>query len=120
MPSNNAYNNYKNIDVDQTEDEVSAGACQITWMMVVNMRTTVRFLKLYDGTAATVVVGTTEPTLTIPIPAQADGNGGGFIFQLPHAIEFTTALTIAATTGVADADTGAPGANEVVVAMGYK
>jgi hypothetical protein len=29
-------------------------------------------------------------------------------------------LTIAATTGVADNDSGAPGANEVVVAMGYK
>ena len=118
--SYNAYTNYKNIDVDESEDEVSSGPCNITWMMVVNTGAAVNYLKLYDATAANVTVGTTVPTLTIPLPAQADGNGGGFIFQLPHAIEFATALTIAATTGVADNDTGAPGANEVVVAMGYK
>lgn len=34
-------------------------------------------------------------------------------------IAFSTAITVAATTGVADNDTGAPGANEVVLNLGY-
>jgi hypothetical protein len=40
-------------------------------------------------------------------------------FDLVHGLRFSTAITAAATTGVADSDTGAPGANEVVVVIGY-
>jgi hypothetical protein len=35
-------------------------------------------------------------------------------------IKFDTAITVAATTGVLDNDTGAPGANEVIVNIFYK
>lgn len=110
---------YKNIDVDETEDQVKATAGQLYWIHAINLGTTVRYLKIYNATAATVVVGTTVPDLTFPIPTQGDANGAGFALSVPNGIAFGTAITIAATTGVADADTGAPGANEVIVNLGY-
>ena len=111
---------YKNIDVDQTEDEIKASAGQIYWCHVMNMSNAVRYLKFYNATAASVTVGTTTPDLTFPIPTQGDTNGAGFVLPIPNGIEFSTAITIAATTGLADADTGAPGNNEVVVNIGYE
>lgn len=110
---------YKNIDVDETEDQVKATAGQLYWVSAINLGTAPRFLKIYNATAATVVVGTTVPDLTFPIPSQGDANGAGFMLSIPNGIAFSTAITIAATTGVADADAGAPGANEVIVNLGY-
>ena len=110
---------YKNIDVDETEDQVKATAGQVYWIHAINLSAGVRYLKLYNATAAAVTVGTTVPDLTFPIPTQGDTNGAGFLFSVPNGIEFTTAITIASTTGVADNDSGAPGANDVVVNLGY-
>lgn len=110
---------YKNIDVDETEDQVKASAGQIFWIHAVNLSATIKFLKIYNATAASVTVGTTVPDLTFPIPTQGDTNGAGFVIAIPNGIAFSTAITIAATTGVADNDAGAPGANEVIVNLGY-
>lgn len=110
---------YKNIDVDESEDEVVAGPVTVQWLVVTNLGTAKRYLKFYDALAADVVVGTTVPDLTFPVPAQADGNGGGFLLPIPSGMHFATACTVAATTGIADNDTGAPSANEVVINLGY-
>lgn len=110
---------YKNIDVDESEDEIKGTAGQIYWLHAMNMSSGVRYLKFYNATAASVVVGTTPPDLTFPIPTQGDTNGAGFNLAIPNGIAFGTAITIAATTGVADNDSGAPGANEVIVNLGY-
>ena len=110
---------YKNIDVDESEDAIKASAGQLYWLHVMNLSAAVLFLKIYDATVATVVVGTTVPDLTFPIPTQGDTNGAGFVFSIPNGIAFGTAITIAATTGIADADTGAPGANACVVNAGF-
>lgn len=110
---------YKNIDVDETEDQIKGSAGQVYWIHAMNLSSSTRFLKLYNATSATVVVGTTTPDLTFPIPTQGDTNGAGFTLSIPNGIAFGTAITIAATTGVADNDSGAPGANEVIVNLGY-
>jgi len=110
---------YQNLDVDETEDEVKGTAGQVYFIHAINLGTAPRYLKLYNATAATVVVGTTTPVLTYPIPTQGDSNGAGFSLSIPNGIAFGTAITIAATTGFAVADTGAPGANEVIVNLGY-
>lgn len=110
---------YKNIDVDQTEDQVKGAAGQIYWIHAINLSASVLYLKIYNVLAAGVTVGTTVPDLTFPIPTQGDTNGAGFTLSIPNGIEFGTAITIAATTGVADNDSGAPGANTVVVNLGY-
>lgn len=110
---------YKNIDVDQTEDQVKGTAGQVYWIHAVNLAAAPRFLKFYNATAASVTVGTTVPDLTFPIPSQGDTNGAGFVLAIPNGIAFSTAITIAATTGVGDTDAGAPGVNEVIVNLGY-
>lgn len=110
---------YRTLDLDETEEEVKGTAGQIYWIHAINLSTGVRYLKVYNDTAANVSVGTTTPVLTFPIPTLATTNGNGFVFAVPNGIKLTTAITIAATTGLADADTGAPGANDVVVNLGY-
>ena len=66
-------------------------------------------------TAASVTVGTSTPVLTIPL---AENQGANVEFT--NGIAFSTAITVAATTGVADNDTGAPSANDVIVNIFYK
>lgn len=110
---------YKNLDVDESEDEVKGTAGQVYWMHVVNLSAAKLYLKFYNATAANVTVGTTVPVLTLPIPTLATTNGCGFVLAIPNGIAFGTAITIAATTGFADNDAGAPGANEVIVNLGY-
>lgn len=110
---------YKNIDVDESEDQVKATAGQVYWIHAINLGTAPRYLKIYNATAASVTVGTTTPDLTFPIPSQGDANGAGFTLSIANGIAFSTAITIAATTGVADNDSGAPDANSVIVNLGY-
>ena len=109
----------RNIDVDESEDAIKATAGQLYWVHAINLASSVRYLKFYNATVATVVVGTTTPVLTFPIPTQGDTNGAGFTFSIPQGLAFSTAITVAATTGLADNDTGAPGANEVIINVGY-
>lgn len=110
---------YKNIDVDESEDEIKGSAGQLYWVHAMNLTASVVYLKFYNATAASVTVGTTVPDLTFPIPTQGDTNGAGFTLSIPNGAAFGTAITVAATTGVADNDSGAPAANAVVVNLGY-
>lgn len=103
------------IDVDESEDEVKGSAGTLHSIIATNVSAGARYLKVYDGTAAGVSVGSTTPKWTIAIPA-----GAGFVWESAIGIACATGITIAATTGVAVADTGAPGANDVVVSVGYK
>ena len=112
---------YRNLDVDETEDQVSASAVNIGWLHVMNTTNEPLFLKLFNATAASVTVGTTTPTNTFMIPTQGDANGAGVTIAIPDGgLIYSTALTIACTTALADADTGAPGANACIVNLGYR
>jgi hypothetical protein len=105
----------KQIDIDETEDEVKGSAGTVYGWVLTNLATGTRYVKFYNATAANVTVGTTTPTITIAIPA-----GAGVVMpQGGPGIAFGTAICVAATTGVADNDTGAPGANEVVGTIFY-
>jgi len=111
---------HKNIDVDESEDEVKGTAGQVYWIHAINSTAALIFLKFYNATAASVVVGTTVPDLTFPVPANADLDGAGFTLSIPNGIEFSTAITIAATLLVADNDATSPGgANALVVNLGF-
>ena len=111
---------FRSIDLDETEEEVKGSAGQIYWIHAMNLAATKRFLKIYSAPAASVTVGSTTPVMTLPLPTQGDANGAGFFMAIPNGIAIGgTGLSVAATTGIADADTGAPGANEVVVHIGY-
>lgn len=103
------------IDVDESEDEVKASAGTLHAIIATNNAASARFLKIYDGIASGVTVGSTTPKWTIQIPASS-----GFVWESTIGIACATGICIAATTGVAVADTGAPAANDVVVNVGYK
>jgi hypothetical protein len=111
---------FKSLDLDESEEEVKGSGGKLFWLHAINLAATKRYLKVYNNTAAGTTVGTTVPDLTFPIPTLADTNGAGFAIHFGDAgIQLGTGITIAATTGFADNDTGAPGANEVIVNLGY-
>jgi hypothetical protein len=111
---------FRSIDLDESEEEVKASAGCVYGMWVTNTATSTRFIKFYNATAANVTVGTTTPVITIGIPGNSSDDVSGNFGPGGMGITFDTAISVAATTGVADADTGAPGANEVIVNIFYK
>jgi hypothetical protein len=105
---------FRSIDLDETEEEVKATAGQLFGWYFYNDGAAEVYVKLYNATTANVTVGTTTPVLTIPVPAGAAANAFSEI-----GIAFGTAITAAATTAVADNDTGAPAANQVIANLFY-
>ena len=106
---------YRTLDLDESEEEVKATAGNVYGYYFFNASASIRYLKFYNATAASTTVGTTTPVMTLPLPA-----GGAGHISLPVPVAFSTAITIAATTGLADNDTGAPSANDVVLNVWYK
>lgn len=109
---------FRSIDLDESEEEVKASAGTVYGLWFSNLATSTRYLKLYNATAASVTVGSTTPVITLALPGNSSDAVSGVV-SLPQGIVFGTAICAAATTGVADADTGAPGANEVLVNIFY-
>jgi hypothetical protein len=111
---------FRTLDLDETEEEIKATAGCLYKLRITNRTSSVRYVKLYNDTAANVIVGTTAPLDTIPVPANASDytvlteSFGGM------GLAFSAAICIAATTGFADNDTGAPGANDLIVSAYYK
>jgi hypothetical protein len=110
---------FRSIDLDESEEAVKVTPGQIFHIIAINKNAALRYLKIYDATTDGTTVGTTEPKLTIPLPASAT-NPVPVVLDTPMGIPFATAITAAATTGVADSDTGAPGANDVIVQILYR
>ena len=108
---------YRNIDVDETEDAVKASAGQVYWIHCVTIDATPVYLHFYNATVASVTVGTTTPDLTFLVPTSGNSNGAGFTLSIPSGIAFSTAITVAATTTVGGS--AGPGANEVILNLGY-
>jgi hypothetical protein len=108
------YTIFRSIDLDETEEEIKATAGQVFGWYIFNAAAATSFVKFYNATAANVTVGTTTPVLTIPVPSGSAAN----VFT-ETGIAFGTAITAAATTGVADADTTGPAATEVIINVFY-
>lgn len=110
---------FRSLDLDESEEEVSSAACSVYGWFIANLATSTRFVKFYNATNANTTVGSTTPVLTLPIPGNSTDDIAANALGA-HGITFSTALTVAATTGLADADTGAPGTNDVVINLFYK
>lgn len=110
---------FNSLDLDETEEDVKTSAGVVYWVYVMNLRTSNLYLRLYNATAANTTVGTTPKKIILPLASNATDDVGHMITFNPP-ISFDTAICAAATTGFADNDTGAPGANECIVAIGYK
>lgn len=111
---------FRSLDIDETEEDVKTSAGAVYGVWVTNTATSTRWLKFYNATAANVTVGTTTPVITIGIPGNSSDDISGNFGPGGVGIQFDTAISVAATTGVADNDTGAPGTNDVIVNIFYK
>lgn len=95
---------------------VKASAGTLYALVVTNLNAAVRYLKVYNSTSVTV--GTTTPTWTFAIPAST--TGAGFNVPIPACgIAFGTGICLGMTTGIADNDTGAVAANEIIANYAY-
>jgi hypothetical protein len=111
---------FRSIDLDESEEEVKGSAGTLYSIDAMNMTASVLYLKIYDNTAAGTTVGTTTPVLTYVLPTNGDTNGCGMVKNIPQGLAFSTGITVAVTTGLADSNTGAPAANAAIVNIGYK
>lgn len=96
---------------------VKASAGQLYGWYISNINAAVRYVKLYNKASAPTV-GTDTPVITLAIPGAT--TGGGTNVDYSHGIAFATGIAFAITTGVADADTGAVAANDLIVNLFYK
>lgn len=78
---------------------------------IYNNSTATRYVKFYNKASATQA---DTPVMRLPIPGGAAAN-----VSYTDGLGFTTAISVRGTTGVADSDTGAPTANDVVVNVFY-
>jgi hypothetical protein len=105
---------YRNIDLDETGISVKASPAVVYGWYIYNKAAAVTYVKFYNkATAATV--GTDTPVMTLALPASSGAN-----ILSTTGIQFGTGLSVGATTGVADNDTGAPAANDCIINIFYK
>lgn len=105
---------FRSLDLDESEEAVKAAPGAVYGYYFYNANAALRYLKLYNATVTGTTVGTTTPLATFPLPPTSAGH-----IAFPEGIRFSTAITAAATTGLADNDTGAPSANDVIVNIFY-
>jgi hypothetical protein len=101
---------YRSLSVVATVQQISATAVYLMGYYISNRAGAERFLKIWFKPSASVTIGTTAPDMTIPLAAAQSANLSNMIVFPAGA----TGLSIAATTAIADTDTTAPAANDVV------
>ena len=93
---------------------VKASAGLLYGITISNTNAAARYFKLYDKASAPTV-GTDVPKSTIQIPANST-----VARVYPVGLTFALGIAYAATTGIADADTGAVGASDLSMDVDYK
>ena len=83
-----------------------------------NNGTTLAYVKLYN--AATATCGSGTPFARYMIPFGTSSAGGGFAIPNINGDAYVNGITMCVTTGISDADTGAPAASTYIVNIHYK
>ncbi len=102
-------NNFRSLSL--TEELLSVAECGVGGLTVrglniINPNQNTVYVKFFDNFEGDITLGTTTPVLTIAVPSSGNVYQA---FESHKAIQFfSTAIVIAATTGVADSDTNAP------------
>ena len=104
---------YRNINLSTTGQMVSTVPANLYALLATNGGAAAAFVKVYNKASAATQADT--PVFTFRVPA-----GGSVPFAQPAGVHFNAGISLRATTGVADSDTGAPGANEVIVNALFK
>ena len=93
---------------------LKASAGLLYGFCISNANAAARYFKLYNK-ASTPTVGSDTPVTTVQVPAN-----GTVIRAYPVGMTFGTGIAWAATTGIADSDTGAVGLNDLSIDIDYK
>jgi hypothetical protein len=101
-----AINNTFENDALTTTTTVKATTGNVYGYGVTNTNTTICYIQIFNTTAPTL--GTTEPLISLGIPANSSGPAAG-VFVFPIPINFSTAIAVAATTASKGASTCATG-----------
>jgi hypothetical protein len=104
---------YRNINLQPTASQVGSGSTSLVSVFGFNNAAADAFLKLYDSVSAPDENSTPIWTLALQPNNRQD-------MALPCPVLFASGLWLRATTGIADNNTGAPGANTVIVALQYR
>lgn len=103
--------------VNETAIKGSAG--RLYWVDITSLDATPVYAKFYDDTTANTDE-TDTPKLRIGVPANATASlMAGHTLSFPNGAAFANAITVRLTTGIADNDTGAVSANEVLLNACY-
>ena len=102
-PSVTVLSSVRNTGLTNTSSAIKGTAGIVYGWNLVNTNATPVYVKLYNVVTATV--GTTTPARVLAVPAQ-----GGFFLENSSTPQhnFTTAISMACVTGIADADSTAP------------
>lgn len=92
---------------------VKASAGQLYGFHVKNRAGAERFLKFYNKNSAPVLASDV-PVMVIPLAA-----GETLNWNEPHGVPFAAGIAMSMTTGIADTDTGALTANDLVLNLRY-
>lgn len=107
---------YRNISVNATGQVIKGSSGRVMTIHAANLDGNDRFLKLYNK--ATAPNSGDTPVMTIALEGPANGNTVTLAFD--NGVLFNLGIGVRATTGIADADVGNPGANQVIVTIGYQ
>lgn len=77
-----------------TVTSVKSSAGQLFMLQCGNVNTSEEYVQIFNVASGSVTLGTTAPTLSVPIAATATG---GFAFSM-IGVQFSTAISVAATT----------------------
>lgn len=100
-----------------TATSVKGSAGQLYGIYVSNTNASARWLKFYN-TSSTPTAGSGTPVLRLLIPGNTSGVAGAFEFS--NGVAFSSGIGFTITGAVADNDTTAISANEVIVNILYK
>lgn len=95
---------------------VKASAGTLGYITASNINAAARYLKIYNKATAPTV-GTDTPVAVFLIPGNTAGAGTNIPLP-PQGMALGTGIAFAITTGVADSDTGAVAANELIINYG--
>jgi hypothetical protein len=107
---NQNHSHLRTTALSSTAVAIKAAAGNLYGLNVINPNTVPVYLKLYNIAQGSVVVGTSTVLDTIMIPA-GDGTTPGAVILTPDESSlyfFSTAISVAAVTGIADSSTAAP------------
>ena len=106
-------------DLDETEEDVKTSPGTVYGWIITNRTTATVYIRFYNATAANVTVGTTAPLFTFAVPGNAtDAIAANLLGGI--GINFSTAISVAATTDFPDDGSPAgPAANLVLCTVFY-